>query len=147
VGKTLTSKKDMQSIIAILFLIFSTGLTAGATEISAQQKFSVIEMRDTAAHMVSGPANSFFSIDTAKNRIAGKGGCNNFFGSAAFNFTSPEKGSLKIERMGSTMMACPNLYEEQMLFKNLEAADNFELINDELFIKKGEAVLIKAKIL
>lgn len=64
------------------------------------------------------------------NQIAGRGGCNNFFGS----FTRTGEQQIDIMMGGSTMMLCPDteMEFESSYFKLLDAVDTYTATDKEL---------------
>lgn len=76
-------------------------------------------------------------------RVAGKGGCNNFFGGYTVDGTN-----LSISQLGSTMMACPEalMRQEQAFFEALQSAATYAIDGDQLQIMNaaGETVLTMA---
>lgn len=68
-----------------------------------------------------------------ENNLMGHGGCNSLFGSYKL-----ESGNrIRFSNMGSTLMACNNLAAEKQLFKALETADNYVVVNDTLWLNKA----------
>jgi heat shock protein HslJ len=81
------------------------------------------------------------NIDIAENKVAGYGGCNNYFGKI-----SVEGDSIKIGPLGATMMACPTMQAEYKYMKFLENADSYSVDDLRLtLILKGEPILIYEK--
>lgn len=67
-----------------------------------------------------------------QQRLAGSGGCNRLMGGYAQNGEA-----LKIGKLATTMMACPNMQAEQVLLGKLESVTRFR-------VEQGELVLLGA---
>lgn len=57
--------------------------------------------------------DAFYIVFSDDNKISGRGACNNIMG----NYTSNKNKSLKIDKLSSTMMMCPDMSQENV-FKN-----------------------------
>jgi copper homeostasis protein (lipoprotein) len=68
-------------------------------------------------------------------RVFGNGGCNTLLGSYEYD---PEKMTIRFSKIASTLMACPNLAEEQAFKNVLETADNYAVKNDTLSLHKAK---------
>ncbi|MCC5929088.1 MAG: copper resistance protein NlpE N-terminal domain-containing protein [Cyclobacteriaceae bacterium] len=68
-------------------------------------------------------------------RVFGNGGCNTLLGSYEYDSKAT---SIRFSRMASTLMACPNLDEEQAFKNVLEMADNYAIKNDTLSLHKAK---------
>lgn len=112
----------------------------------SDSRFTVIEIEDNKGITSLSGTGAFLQIDKVLGRISGNGGCNNFFGDAAVQFTSPQAGSIRFSKLGSTMMACPNkLEQEQRLFRLLEQADAFQFADGELQLKRGSQIIVRLR--
>ncbi len=69
-------------------------------------------------------------------RISGFGGCNHFRGSYEL-----DGGKLKVGNLAGTMMACPPEYADQPFHQALQTADQIDLQDGKLLLKKGKEVL------
>lgn len=67
------------------------------------------------------------------NRVNGSGGCNTISG----YFEVHSMGRISFSKMITTQMACPKMDIESQFLKALMAADNFNLVGDELVLNKG----------
>jgi heat shock protein HslJ len=74
----------------------------------------------------------------AKGRVAGNAGCNQFFASY-----SVHGSAMKVEKIGSTMMACAPPEVEQPTLKALATVERYQVVKDalELLNKDGRIVL------
>ena len=68
--------------------------------------------------------------------IGGNGGCNTYGGNLAATPTG-----IDISQVFSTMMACDGLAHEQAFFAALEAADAFAIVDGNLQLLEGDAVV------
>jgi heat shock protein HslJ len=106
-------------------------------------KYYVHELHDAFATTVVTESKAFLQFDLVNKRVAGKGGCNNFFAQAEIAFTANNSGNITISKAGSTMMACPQFMDtESRLLKLLEIVDNFEMNGGTLYLKKGKETMI-----
>ena len=77
---------------------------------------------------------AYIILKLDKNRLQGFGGCNVLMG----KYELKDEKSVSFSRVASTMMACPNLYDESAFLKVLEQVDGYT-------IKDGVLMLHKAK--
>ena len=68
--------------------------------------------------------------------IGGNGGCNTYGGNLAATPTG-----IDISQVFSTMMACDGLQHEQAFFAALEATDGFAIVDGNLQLLEGDAVV------
>jgi len=57
------------------------------------------------------------------SRLSGRGACNGLTG----RFESDEKRSLRIDRMASTRMTCPEIEQEQAFIRALESTTHYDM--------------------
>jgi copper homeostasis protein (lipoprotein) len=67
------------------------------------------------------------------NRVQGTGGCNRFFG----NYELESGNRIRLSRMASTRMACPDLQIETEFLRALEMADNYTIKGNTLQLNKA----------
>ncbi len=74
-------------------------------------------------------------LSAEQSRVSGFAGCNNFFGTYAF-----EKGmKIKFTELATTMMACPDLeVNEQAFLEVLNLTNNYTLYKDTLQLNIGK---------
>ncbi len=84
---------------------------------------------------VPGKKSPDMIFNTTQGRVAGFAGCNQYFGS----YELMEYNRINIEKIGSTMMACPEaeMMLEQEFMKVLELADNYEIRENLLILYKA----------
>lgn len=75
-------------------------------------------------------------FNKSQGRVAGFAGCNQYFGS----YELREYNRINIEKIGSTMMACPEkeMKLEQEFLKVLEQADSYEIAGNILIFYKAK---------
>ena len=74
------------------------------------------------------PGNVTLIFSDSTNRIAGRGGCNNFFGV----YEVKENKEITVDVGGATMMACPHLEFEGKYFELLRTVNKYKVTDDEL---------------
>lgn len=77
---------------------------------------------------VTPPSGVTIIFSDSTDQIAGNAGCNNFFGT----FARTGEQQIKINVVGSTLMACPELEFENSYFKLLGAVDAYSVTEKEL---------------
>lgn len=73
-------------------------------------------------------------------QVAGFAGCNRFFTNVNL-----QKESIKFGNIGSTMMACPEMENEQMFLDLLSQANAYELSGNEFKLFQNKILLLKFK--
>ncbi|MHC1777781.1 MAG: copper resistance protein NlpE N-terminal domain-containing protein [Lentimicrobium sp.] len=103
---------------------------AGITD----KKWKLVELNGKPVENTSGNGKEYFiSLQQEESRVSGYAGCNSFFGS----YELKEGNRVAFSKMGSTMMACPNMTTEQELFKVLETVDNYTTDGKTLQLNKA----------
>jgi heat shock protein HslJ len=80
-----------------------------------------------------GEKPSFIYFDAAKKRVSVSGGCNVMGGS----YELMDGNRIKFGQMMSTMMACPDMTNEDGLKKMAETVDNYAINGDNLMFAKA----------
>lgn len=75
----------------------------------------------------------FIIIEQKENRISGFAGCNSFFGTYELN----QGNRIIFSKLGSTMMACPDMATETELMKVLETVNNYTISDNSLQLNKA----------
>ena len=97
-------------------------------------KWKLVELNGKPVENTSGNGKEYFiSLQQEESRVSGYSGCNSFFGS----YVLKEGNRVTFSKMGSTMMACPNMATEQELFKVLETVDNYTTDGKTLQLNKA----------
>ncbi|HET8839492.1 MAG TPA: META domain-containing protein [Flavobacteriaceae bacterium] len=74
----------------------------------------------------------YFTLKTQENRIVGFAGCNNFSG----QYSLEGQNKLQVEKMVSTLKACPHLkFDERKFLKLFDKQISYSLKNDVLTLK------------
>jgi len=98
------------------------------------KKWKLVELNGKPVENTSGSGKEYFILlEQKENRISGYAGCNSFFGS----YELKEGNRVSFSKMGSTMMACPNMSLEQDLFRVLEMVDNYTSDGKSLQLNKA----------
>lgn len=97
------------------------------------KKWKLVELAGRPVSNTAGEQDYFIQLDNEENRIHGFAGCNNFFG----NFELEEGLRIKFSKIGSTMMACPDMDTEKELFGILETVDNYTVYKNILHLNKA----------
>jgi heat shock protein HslJ len=114
------------------------------TTLLDKKTFAVMALHDSAGTIDLRATKAFISFDLGENRISGKGGCNNYFGSLNLQFDNARHGSMQFSKIGSTMMACPQYMDlEQKFYQLLEQVDKFEIKGNQLRLMKAGTLLIE----
>lgn len=74
------------------------------------------------------PTNVTLVFSDSTNRIAGRGGCNNFFGV----YEVKDDKAITVDVGGATLMMCPNIEFEDKYFGLLRKVDEYKVEKDEL---------------
>lgn len=98
------------------------------------KKWKLVELNGKPVEQPAGSGKDYFiELDTRETRVNGFAGCNGFFG----NYELKAGNRITFSKMGSTLMACPNLSTEQELLKVLETADNYVVSGNTLELNKA----------
>jgi heat shock protein HslJ len=109
-----------------------------------KKTFAVMALHDSTGTINMRATKAFIRFDLEENRISGKGGCNNYFGSINLQFDNAWGGSMQFSKIGSTMMACPEHMDlEQKFYQLLEQVDKFEIKGNQLRLMKAGTLLIE----
>ncbi|MFH1121944.1 MAG: copper resistance protein NlpE N-terminal domain-containing protein [Bacteroidota bacterium] len=126
VGENKLIQLDMEGnritgVLADKYILTKNDGTGNGAGIKGK-KWKLVELNGKPVENTSGNGKEYFiSLQQEESRISGYAGCNSFFGS----FELKEGERITFSKMGSTMMACPDMATEQELFKVLETIDNY----------------------
>ncbi len=119
--------------LADKYILMKTVQDAGDAGIEGR-KWKLVELNGKPVENTSGNGKEYFiSLQQEESRVSGYAGCNSFFGS----YELKEGNRVTFSKMGSTMMACPNMATEQELFKVLETVDNYTTDGKTLQLNKA----------
>ncbi|MBL7906070.1 MAG: copper resistance protein NlpE N-terminal domain-containing protein [Bacteroidales bacterium] len=98
------------------------------------KKWKLVELNGKPVEQPAGSGKDYYiELDTRETRVNGFAGCNGFFG----NYELKAGNRITFTKMGSTLMACPNLSTEQALLKVLETADNYTVNGNRMELNKA----------
>jgi len=124
---------------AALSMLAACGETTANLPLEGTQ-WKLTEMDGKADPAFDAEEDTFnFTLDPSRMMVYGVGACNRLFGS----YEREGKDELDIDRLASTMMACPNMDLESRFAKLLEEADKFRIDGDVLTLfDDGRKVLV-----
>lgn len=79
-------------------------------------------------------SKAFITFSTKDNRVFGNASCNNFNGS----FEIENELQIKLSKMATTMMACPDMTIEKQFIAILEKVDNVSLNGNSMTLNKAK---------
>jgi len=130
-----------------LMVLILAALVAGGCETSNLETKEDVDLvgtswlaKDIGASAIADGVKSTLSF-VEPGKVAGRGGCNRYFGAVTINGQS-----MKFGKLGSTMMACPPpiMEQEQTYLQALGAAKRFEVKDGALLLfGNGPAPLIR----
>ena len=125
--------KKIDGKLADLYILKKTIPQMDASSIVGK-KWKLVEINGKPVLNTSDSGKDYFiQLQQEETRLNGYAGCNNFFGS----YELKEGNRVTFSKMGSTMMACPNMATEQELFKVLETVDNYTTDGKSLQLNKA----------
>lgn len=95
--------------------------------------WKLVDIQGKAVILNEQERESYIILKVENNRLHGFGGCNLLMGS----YELKEGGRIRFSKMASTMMACPQMKEEQALFHILEEVDNYAIQEGILTLNKA----------
>jgi heat shock protein HslJ len=114
------------------------------TQLLDKKTFAVIALHDSSGTTDMRATKAFMRFDLGENRVSGKGGCNNYFGSVQMQQSEAGGGTIQFKNIGSTMMACPQYMDlEQKFYQLLAQVDKFEIKGNQLRLMKAGTLLIE----
>ncbi|WP_304068593.1 META domain-containing protein [Pedobacter glucosidilyticus] len=100
-------------------------------------KWHLSYMKDETIKQVAQEKLLFINFQTESKQLNGNLGCNNFGATYSIN-----NHSIKIEKIISTMMACPALTIEQKFSEALQKTNHFMLVDGKLNFFNGQSLLL-----
>ncbi len=98
------------------------------------KKWKLVELNGKKVENKSETGEEYFILlQQEENRISGYAGCNSLFGS----YELKDGNRITFSKMGSTMMACPDMATEQELMEVLETVDNYTFSGNTLQLNKA----------
>lgn len=127
-------KRYVMAVCASAFLV-SCGSIGTAVNTSNQP--SLVDTKWQLAENVKGKVPTL-NVQTGK--IAGNGGCNNYFGEL---MTDAATGSFSASNIGSTKMACASMTAESAFFSMLPKANKYRVSGNTLELYQNSLLLLK----
>ena len=124
----ITKMKQILGAAATMLMLAACGSPKTNLPLEGTQ-WKLTEMDGKADPAFAAGEDTFnFTLDPSRMMVYGVGACNRLFGP----YELEEGNGLDIERLASTMMACPNMDLESRFAKLLEEADKYEIDGDVL---------------
>lgn len=124
----ITKMKQILGAAAAMLMLAACGSPKTNLPLEGTQ-WKLTEMDGKADPAFAAGEDTFnFTLDPSRMMVYGVGACNRLFGP----YELEEGNGLDIERLASTMMACPNMDLENRFAKLLEEADKYEIDGDVL---------------
>lgn len=124
----ITKMKQILGAAAAMLMLAACGSPKTNLPLEGTQ-WKLTEMDGKADPAFAAGEDTFnFTLDPSRMMVYGVGACNRLFGP----YELEEGTGLDIERLASTMMACPNMDLESRFAKLLEEADKYEIDGDVL---------------
>ena len=124
----ITKMKQILGAAAAMLMLAACGSPKTNLPLEGTQ-WKLTEMDGKADPAFAAREDTFnFTLDPSRMMVYGVGACNRLFGP----YELEEGNGLDIERLASTMMACPNMDLESRFAKLLEEADKYEIDGDVL---------------
>lgn len=112
-------------LYSFLLLLVITSCENNITPNLSDHEWEVISINGT---QLAGTLPTL-SFDLEEGKVNGNASCNNFFGSVEVI-----ESSIKFGMMGSTKMICPDMANEDLLFKNLGKVNSYSYRGNHLFL-------------
>ena len=127
----ITKMKQILGAAAAMLMLAAGGSPKTNLPLEGTQ-WKLTEMDGKADPAFAAGEDTFnFTLDPSRMMVYGVGACNRLFGP----YELEEGNGLDIERLASTMMACPNMDLESRFAKLLEEADKYEIDGDVLTLR------------
>lgn len=124
----ITKMKQILGAAAAMLMLAACGSPKTNLPLEGTQ-WKLTEMDGKADPAFAAGEDTFnFTLDPSRMMVYGVGACNRLFGP----YELEERNGFDIERLASTMMACPNMDLESRFAKLLEEADKYEIDGDVL---------------
>lgn len=96
-------------------------------------KWVLFELMGAPYERLDTEKQPFVVFNADEKRVNGNSGCNTFFG----GYELLEVNRIRMDRLASTMMACPNMETETKLLDVLQKADNYTVADGILSLNKA----------
>jgi heat shock protein HslJ len=124
------------SIVALLFIACNSSkkTTESVNPTLAGTYWKITELKGQPVVKSDAKEKDYYlKLDPSNNRISAFAGCNQMMGS----FTTQEGNRITFSQLASTMKACPNMKDEDVLKEILESADNYAISGNILSLNKA----------
>ena len=96
---------------------------------------STLAQLQASTWQLQGASGDTFTLQVAGDKVAGKGGCNRYFG----GITEQGDGVLTLGAMGSTRMMCAGIWPAEMNYlQTLEKVASFQISGKQLVLKDAD---------
>ena len=120
------SKTMIFGMLTALFALASCMGNGNPVSLSdLEGEWNVVEL---AGQSVNTKQQPFIGFDTHEMKVYGYGGCNRLMGSFEW---SDESARMVMDKLASTMMACPNMDTERLVLEALNKVASFTLDQDK----------------
>jgi len=103
-----------------------------------ETEWKLVELDGKAEAAFSAESDTFnFTLTAEQHSLHGVGACNRFFG----NYSVGEDNRLKLDPMGMTRMACPDMELEDKFIQTLFKVDKYSIKGDRLTLYDGSKKL------
>lgn len=94
-------------------------------------EWNITEVNNTKVDQLAEDVKPFIGFDVEQNRIYGKSTCNNIIGDYKYDETN---ATLSFTQVGTTMMMCPFMDQEQLMLKALNDVKSFDVQGDKAYL-------------
>ena len=131
-NRYMNMKKIMVLVCAVAAMV-SCGTAQKAASLSdLDGEWSVVKIKGSDVAAADGQDAPFIGIDADKKRVYGSTSCNRITGMLDVD---PEKGTIDLDKVGSTRMMCPDMALEDRLLGAFGEVKSFRL-------KKGSTLML-----
>lgn len=110
-------------VLASLILLSSCNTVRNTVALSdIEGEWNIVRINGKSLQILSGEQQPFIGFDTRSGKIYGNSGCNRIMASMDLQ---AKPGTVEFGRMGSTMMACPNMETETKVLAALSEAKSY----------------------
>lgn len=134
--------------IVIVFIITIFSVMSGYAQDSGEEEVNEMLNNEWTVVMMNGreitesdymKVKPFMKFDVSEKKVAGKSGCNNFFGEADVQGDKIKFG----DKFGATMMACPNMeFEKEFMRVITGKTFDYRIEEEKLILEmNGETIM------
>jgi heat shock protein HslJ len=104
------------------------------------QRWVLVQMKGVPVQQSESRRDAFLTFETGEKRFNGNGGCNQVSG----NYTI-ERNRISFGEVVSTKMSCNDIEFENVFISTLGSIDRYEVLGNELLLKRKSEVLLVMK--